>query len=183
MSKNQFVAFLRGLNVGGHGVIRMAELAQLFERCGATAASTFIQSGNVLFEAAPVRVPALMAKVQAQMQAEHQIRTRVIWRSLNHLTQRVAADPFAAYNLPAQVKPHIMFLQAAPAKAMRLPLASKLGDVELLGLHGADVLLVTRPLIKSGGDIDALARAAFGDTGTTRALSTLQRLLVWAAGA
>ncbi|MGE7624902.1 DUF1697 domain-containing protein [Viridibacillus sp. NPDC096237] len=45
-----YIAFLRGINVGGHNKIKMAELKQMFEAMGFTRVETYIQSGNVLFE-------------------------------------------------------------------------------------------------------------------------------------
>lgn len=44
----QYIAFLRGINVGGHRV-KMNRLRELFEELGLSDVSTFIASGNVLF--------------------------------------------------------------------------------------------------------------------------------------
>ncbi|MAP55438.1 MAG: hypothetical protein CL605_11100, partial [Altibacter sp.] len=46
-----YIAFLRGINVGGHKKILMADLRLLFESLGYTQVRTYIQSGNVLFSA------------------------------------------------------------------------------------------------------------------------------------
>ena len=43
-----YIALLRGINVGGQKVIRMADLRSHFARCGATKVRTYIQSGNVI---------------------------------------------------------------------------------------------------------------------------------------
>ena len=45
-----YIAFLRGINVGGHKLIKMSDLKQLLETMGLTKVQTYIQSGNVLFE-------------------------------------------------------------------------------------------------------------------------------------
>ena len=45
------VALLRGINVGGKNPLPMELLAGLFESIGCQAVRTYIQSGNVLFEA------------------------------------------------------------------------------------------------------------------------------------
>ena len=45
------VALLRGINVGGKNVIKMADLKACFHENGFEDATTYIQSGNVLFEA------------------------------------------------------------------------------------------------------------------------------------
>lgn len=46
----RYVALLRGINVGGKNLIPMADLRACFESIGATAVTTYIQSGNVLFD-------------------------------------------------------------------------------------------------------------------------------------
>ena len=45
----EYVAFLRGVNVGGR-IIRMAELKACFEKAGFSEVKTFLQSGNITFE-------------------------------------------------------------------------------------------------------------------------------------
>lgn len=50
MGTTRYVALLRGINVGGKNKVAMAELRQAFEGAGFEAVSTYIQSGNVLFE-------------------------------------------------------------------------------------------------------------------------------------
>lgn len=48
----RYVALLRGINVGGKNLIPMADLRACVESTGASAVTTYIQSGNVLFEGA-----------------------------------------------------------------------------------------------------------------------------------
>ena len=43
------IAFLRGINVGGHKKIKMADLRLLLEGLGYKEVMTYIQSGNVIF--------------------------------------------------------------------------------------------------------------------------------------
>ena len=53
-----FVALLRGVNVGGRARVPMGELRLLFEALGHTDVVTYIQSGNIVFQAAGGREPA-----------------------------------------------------------------------------------------------------------------------------
>jgi uncharacterized protein (DUF1697 family) len=55
------VALIRGINVGGNSIIPMSKLKAAFERCGVKNVSTYIASGNVLFEAS--RVPKLETRL------------------------------------------------------------------------------------------------------------------------
>src|SRR6266566_606486 len=47
----RYVALLRGINVGGNNVIRMADLRDYLEADGFDDVRTYIQSGNVVFTA------------------------------------------------------------------------------------------------------------------------------------
>ncbi len=49
-SMTLYIALLRGINVGGHKVIKMAELKRVFESIGLKQVKTYIQSGNIVFE-------------------------------------------------------------------------------------------------------------------------------------
>ena len=48
----QYVALLRGINVGGHALIKMADLQSVINALGFKHVQTYIQSGNVIFETA-----------------------------------------------------------------------------------------------------------------------------------
>lgn len=45
-----YMAFLRGINVGGKHIVKMAELKRTLEEAGILRVQTYIQSGNILFE-------------------------------------------------------------------------------------------------------------------------------------
>jgi len=45
-----YIALFRGINVGGHNIIKMAELRNLFQTIQLKNVKTYIQSGNVVFE-------------------------------------------------------------------------------------------------------------------------------------
>jgi uncharacterized protein (DUF1697 family) len=45
----KYVALLRGINVGGNRKVPMAELKRVFEQCGFSEVTTYINSGNIIF--------------------------------------------------------------------------------------------------------------------------------------
>lgn len=47
---NTYIALLRGINVGGHKKVPMAELRELLSKSGYKNVQTYIQSGNVVLE-------------------------------------------------------------------------------------------------------------------------------------
>jgi len=47
--KRQYISLLRGINVSGHKIIKMADLRVLLTKNGLEGVKTYIQSGNILF--------------------------------------------------------------------------------------------------------------------------------------
>jgi len=54
-----YIALLRGVNVGGHNIIKMADLKSVFEQRGFTNVLTYINSGNILFDSEKEDITAL----------------------------------------------------------------------------------------------------------------------------
>ena len=67
MAKNSFLALLRGINVGGNNIIKMDELNTVFCGMGFSNVATYIQSGNVLFDAGGSSTASLQKKIEAVM--------------------------------------------------------------------------------------------------------------------
>ena len=61
----KYAALLRGINVGGKNKLAMKDLARIFEEAECTAVATYIQSGNVVFEAKAAVARKLPAAVSA----------------------------------------------------------------------------------------------------------------------
>jgi uncharacterized protein (DUF1697 family) len=89
-----YVALLRGINVGGKNILPMKELAQLFLDAGCREASTYIQSGNVLYNAKPALAPKVPALVAKEIETRFGIRTRLVTRSKEELDEAIANNPF-----------------------------------------------------------------------------------------
>ena len=60
----QYVALLRGINVGGNKKIDMKELKKCFESLRFEDVSTYINSGNVLFSSEHIDVPAIEKRLE-----------------------------------------------------------------------------------------------------------------------
>lgn len=60
----KYLALLRGINVGGNNIIKMADLKRCFEEMGFENLATYIQSGNVIFENKPVSEDYLKEKIE-----------------------------------------------------------------------------------------------------------------------
>jgi uncharacterized protein (DUF1697 family) len=92
MKMTRYVALLRGINVGGRNKVAMADLRAAFEDTGYSAVSTYIQSGNVLFEAA-TPAKGLEADIEAALERSLGIPLVVVVRSHPQLRKVVNTAP------------------------------------------------------------------------------------------
>jgi uncharacterized protein (DUF1697 family) len=76
-----FVAFLRGVNVGGKNNVSMARLKESFERLGLTDVGTYINSGNVLFRSSAADPRALERRIDRMLEQEHDLASKAVVRS------------------------------------------------------------------------------------------------------
>jgi uncharacterized protein (DUF1697 family) len=109
----KYVAFLRGINVGGKNILPMKDLAEFFRSAGCEQVRTFIQSGNVLFSAEPNAEARLAKQITAAILAKFGFHVPVVLRTLRELEDAVAANPYVA-QAADQKALHVYFLQAEP---------------------------------------------------------------------
>lgn len=107
------VAFLRGINVGGHNRVPMADLRALFAGLGYPDAATLVQSGNVLFASQGADLAALAVHLERGFAASFGFTSRFVLRSRDDLSEVASRNPFpGAVSEPAKL--HVVFLGEAP---------------------------------------------------------------------
>ena len=97
VARANYVALLRGINVGGKNIVRMADLRAAFEDGGYSAVSTYIQSGNVLFES-DTPLATLERDIEAMLKSTFGLTLVVVVRSHRQLRSVIdrAPDGFGA---------------------------------------------------------------------------------------
>jgi uncharacterized protein (DUF1697 family) len=66
---NTYIALLRGINVGGHRKVPMADLRQLLTNAGLENVQTYIQSGNVIFQSSDLNAEDIKENIQKAIAA------------------------------------------------------------------------------------------------------------------
>jgi uncharacterized protein (DUF1697 family) len=121
MGTTRYVALLRGINVGGRNPISMADLRGAFEAAGFQAVSTYIQSGNVLFESDRPK-GSLERDLEAMLERRFGIPLVVVVRSHQQLRNVVQRAPAGFGQHPADYHSDAIFLKAplTSRQAMRV---------------------------------------------------------------
>jgi len=110
MEPKRYVALLRGINVGGRNPVSMADLREAFDAEGYNAVSTYIQSGNVLFES-DSRRDSLENDVEAMLQRRLGSPLVVVVRSHRQLRSVVDKAPSGFGEAPDTYHSDVIFLK------------------------------------------------------------------------
>ena len=121
MPSSQYVALLRGINVGGKNKVPMAELRAAFEDAGHTDVRTYIQSGNVLFRSSATRA-SLEADVERMLERHLGYPLVVVVRSHAQLRSVVENAPAKFGAKPDTFHSDAIFLRAplTPSQVMKI---------------------------------------------------------------
>ena len=89
-----YIALLRGINVGGKNIIKMAQLKAIFEDIGFQNVKTYIQSGNVLFSSDKSE-SVLINKIEEKIYTNVSFKVSVILRSEEEFNNLIENCPFS----------------------------------------------------------------------------------------
>ena len=107
----QYVALLRGINVGGKNIIKMTELKACFEALGFENVRTYIQSGNVLFHANEPDRATLTTQIEDALSTTFNYSSRVVVRSAEEMKEIVTHAPQGFGSDPATYRYDVIFLK------------------------------------------------------------------------
>jgi uncharacterized protein (DUF1697 family) len=178
------VALLRGINVGGHNKVAMADLRAVVTSIGHTDVATYIQSGNVVFNAKPpADTAALAAELERAIAATLPVSPRVVVRSRDELAQVIRDNPYPDEPNPKAV--HAVFLGTDPSPDLAKTVAAaqhraaEQGSRDTARVVGRTIYLHTPDGL---GRSKLAERIRAGDSSTTRNWATVTKLLAMCDG-
>ena len=171
------VSLLRGVNMGPHHRIHMADLKAVYESLGLRDIETYIQSGNVVFRTAARSPGRIAADIEEAVERRFGFRAPVAVRSAAELRRVVERNPFAGRQgiEPKRLAVHFLAAEpdaAAPARLRALPPAP-----EEVRLDGRELYIyftngMARPKLSM-----AQVEKAVAVSGTARNWNTVEKLL------
>ncbi|MFK5878138.1 MAG: DUF1697 domain-containing protein [Flavobacteriaceae bacterium] len=111
-----YIALLRGINVGGHKKILMADLRELLKKNGLKNVQTYIQSGNVIFKSD--ENPAIISKnISTYIYKEYQFEVPVLIKTFTELEYALNNNPYIKQQVDVDIKKlYVTFLSEVPTK-------------------------------------------------------------------
>jgi len=173
-----YVAFLRGINVGGHNLIKMADLVRIFTKAGCREVRTYIQSGNVIFSSALTDIDDLTRKLEAALKRDVGYHVPMILKTLPELKSIVRRDPFKKFATETDAVCFVVFFRGQVQPQLRFPLTSTTDNLDVLAAKdGAAFVIARRKKNGQCGFPNGFVEKQFGLPATTRNWSTLNKII------
>lgn len=121
-NKNTYIVLLRGVNVGGHNKVPMAELRILLADIGLEDVKTYIQSGNVIFQSTTQDSKELEKIIQKSILDHFGFEVPVLVRTRFELSTIFSNCPFKE---DKKVESYFIILNEIPDKDLVIEASEK----------------------------------------------------------
>jgi uncharacterized protein (DUF1697 family) len=135
------IALLRGINVGGHKIIKMDQLRKAFEELGFEGVSTYVQSGNVVFRSPKKASADLSRKIEEMLLRRFNMSVPVIVRTAREVDDVLRNNPFLKERGLDVSRLHVTFLSHTPQKAAVKGLAAIAAGPDRFHCRGQEIYL------------------------------------------
>ncbi|PSL49913.1 uncharacterized protein (DUF1697 family) [Chitinophaga niastensis] len=140
----KYIAFLRAINVGGNRIVKMESLRQLLTEAGLKNVSTYIQSGNVIFESGSTNTTALTEKIEKLLHKTYGFEVPTIIRSVAEMQTVIKQNPFPGVIPDKEVQIYVAFLARAAGPDAAKIIASLQTEAETLHITEREVYCLVK---------------------------------------
>ena len=170
------VALLRGVNVGGHNRVAMADLRNLLGRLGLEEASSLLQSGNLAFRGGGRPAAELERLLEREARTRFQLETTFFVRTADEWKDVIAGNPFPEQAAADPARLMVVALKEAPAKGAERDLRAAIHGPESVRLRGREAYaFYPLGMGKSRFTINLIEKV-LGTQGTARNWNTVVKL-------
>ena len=173
----RYIAFLRGINVGGHRV-KMDRLRSIFAELGLQDVSTFIASGNVLFSNASDDAEGLRERIEGQLASQLGYEVPTFLRSPFELAAIVEVSPPGTVTQTASDSSHyVIFLDTSIPDSLLSDLTRLNSEMDHFYFSETEVHWIIQGKLTDSPLFDRrLEQATKGVRTTMRNMNTLRRI-------
>ena len=138
----KYVAFLRGINVGGKNKIKMETLREVCAALGFENVKTYINSGNVIFETPKTDDKNLAAQLESAIDKEFDLKIKVIVRSMSEIEEIIKNNPFEG-QFENDKDLHVFFLDEQMPDEKRDILLSNNNEKEMFAARNREIFYLS----------------------------------------
>ena len=168
--------FLRGINVGGHHKVPMAELRERLHEIGCNNVRTLLNTGNVMFETTQTNICELENTLEASISRSFGFPIPVILKTKKEISDLVDSNPFREIQIHQQLRLYVSFLKDTPTFDLTTPYVSTDKSYQIIHISNKTILSVLDlSASKTPKGMDELEKL-FGKNITTRNWNTIKKI-------
>jgi uncharacterized protein (DUF1697 family) len=168
-----YIALIRGINVGGHKRLKMADVKTSCEALGLSDVRTHLQSGNVVFQTSR----SDRARLAKELEDAFAVDARVILRTAAEMRKVVAANPMPDEAERGPSHFIVVFLSDKPTAVAMQSLQDGYAGPEKMQLHGSELYIEYGAGMGTSKLTNALIERKLGVSGTARNWNTVTKLV------
>ncbi|MCU5376262.1 DUF1697 domain-containing protein [Bacillus cereus] len=143
-----YIALLRGINVGGHKIIKMADLKEMFESIGLKQIKTYIQSGNIVFKSEE-NITFLKERIQSEIKNVFGFDVPVMLSTHDEFINIIKRCPYEADSLLEGESIYVAFLANELSEKEKGQLLMQKNETEDCYIHKKVVYLLFKNSIRN----------------------------------
>lgn len=120
-ANKKYIVFLRGINVGGHHKVPMAQLKELFALLGYVNLTTILNSGNIIFESQNKTESKLEKEMEIALHKKFGFSIPVLLLNASDFSEIIQLNPFKDEVVTKSTRLYVSFLKNVPTQKMELP--------------------------------------------------------------
>ncbi len=172
-----YVALLRGINVGGNTKVPMVDLKKAFEELRFTNVKTLLNSGNVLFVTDEIDVIVLKSIISVQLKKTFGWAIEISVREQTEIKQLVEENPFKNIPITQETRLYVTFFVRKFQVSLKIPYESEEKDFRILRVSNNEICSVLVLSPKRGTvDLMSFIEKEFSKNVTTRSWNTVKKL-------
>lgn len=172
-----FIAFLRGINVGGHHKLPMAELKKELEGLGLKNVKTLLNSGNVIFNSESDDVEKMEKKISEHLEKTFGFPVPVIITTAEVIRKMHEVAPFQDIAVTKDIRLYVSFLKENKDPLPHLPWTNSDECFSIIRKMEKTVFSVLDLSASKTTDAMKDLEKYFGKDITTRNWNTVERIL------
>jgi uncharacterized protein (DUF1697 family) len=169
----RYVVFLRGVNVGGHNLVKTSDICKRLASLGFANVAGYKQSGNIIFETEDTDSAGIAAGIRQELHGLLGKEIDVFLRTMTQVREMVRLDPFHDAK-SGDVKMFVTFLPVEPQEVPELPIKSSDGDAEIILVRGGEAFGLGYLRDGRYGASYGTIEKTLGATATTRNWNTVK---------
>jgi len=172
----KYVAFLRGINVGGHHKVPMAHLQKELKKLDFKNIVTLLNSGNILFDAMSDDIEKLEKTISEHLEKAFGFPIPTILRKSEVIYELLDSNPFKDVILTKDIRLYVSFLQRDTETDLQLPWVSDDKSYKIIGIGDKSIWSVLDLSIAKTPKAMEVIKRYFGSDITTRNWNTIVRI-------